>query len=226
MNCSHIVVIHLTTDDLNLIPVSLKLHLVDSNLVHLLDDTGIVWSQHLSAIAPVSLVAIVLLRVVRSSNVDTSLGTELADSEGNLWCWAEALEEISLDTISREDGSNSLCEETRVVTAVMTYNNRKVLLTWESLEDVVSKALCSHTNDIFVHSVGTCAHNTAQTTSTELQVLIESIYECRLILSLEHCLYFVTSFFVKSRCEPLLCSFFTLLDQFCVISHNLILFCY
>ena len=87
-------------------------------------------------------------------------------------------EEISLDTISREDGSNSLSEETRVVTAVMAYNNRKVLLTWESLEDVVSKALCSHTNDIFVHSVGTCAHNTAQTTSTELQVLIESIYEC------------------------------------------------
>ena len=81
MNCSHIVVIHLTTDDLDLIPVSLELHLVDSNLVHLLDDTGIVWSQHLSAIAPVSLVAIVLLRVVRSSNVDTSLGTELADSE-------------------------------------------------------------------------------------------------------------------------------------------------
>ena len=178
MNGCHVVVIHLTTDDLNLIPVSLELHLVDSNLVHLLDDTGIVWSQNLSTITPVSLVTVVLLRVVRSSNVDTSLGTELADSEGNLWCWAEALEEISLDTISREDGSNSLSEETRVVTAVMAYNNRKVLLTWESLENVVSKALCSHTNDIFVHSVGTCAHNTAQTTSTELQVLIESIYEC------------------------------------------------
>ena len=100
MNCSHIVVIHLTTNDLNLIPVSLELHLVDSNLVHLLDDTGIVWSQNLSTITPVSLVAIVLLRVVRSSNVDTSLGTELADSEGNLWCRTEALEEISLDIIS------------------------------------------------------------------------------------------------------------------------------
>ena len=32
-------------------------------------------------ITPVSLVTVVLLRVVRSSNVDTSLGTELADSE-------------------------------------------------------------------------------------------------------------------------------------------------
>ena len=178
MNGCHVVVIHLTTDDLNLIPVSLELHLVDSNLVYFLDDTCIVWSQNLSTITPVSLVTIVLLRVVRSSYVDTSLGTEFTDSERNLWCRTEALEEISLDAIGREDGSYGLSEETGVVTAVVTYHYRKVLLTWESLEDVVSKALCSHTNDIFVHSVGTCAHNTAQTTSTELQILIESIYEC------------------------------------------------
>ena len=225
MNGCHVVVIHLTTDNLDLIPVSLKLHLVDSHLVHFLDDTCIVWSQNLSTVAPVSLVTVVLLRVVRSSYVDTSLGTELTDSERNLRCRTEALEEISLDAIGREDGSYGLSEETGVVTAVVTYHYRKVLLTWESLEDVVSKALCSHTNDILVHAVGTCAHDTAQTTSTELQVLIECINESRLVLCVEHCLYFFTSFFVKSRCEPLLCSFFTLLDQFCVISHSLIILC-
>ena len=52
-----------------------------------------------------------------------------------------------------------------------------IVLTREGLEDVVGEALSSHTNDILVHAVGTCAHDTAQTTSTELQVLIECINE-------------------------------------------------
>ena len=112
-----------------------------------------------------------------SSVPERTVRVRVKGDKGFLWCRTEALEEISLDAIGREDGSYGLSEETGVVTAVVTYHYRKVLLTWESLEDVVSKALCSHTNDILVHAVGTCAHDTAQTTSTELQVLIECINE-------------------------------------------------
>ena len=35
----------------------------------------------------------------------------------------------------------------------MTYNNREILLSGECLKDVVGKSLCSHTDNIFVHSV-------------------------------------------------------------------------
>ena len=42
----------------------LGLHIADLYLVHLVDDTGIVWSQHLCAVVPIGLVAIVLARIV------------------------------------------------------------------------------------------------------------------------------------------------------------------
>ena len=111
-NSCHIVVVHLATDNLYLVPVGLKLNLVDSYLVHFLDDACVVRSKHLCTVAPVGLVAVVLLRVVRSSNVDTSLGAKLTDSERNFWCWAQTLEEVRLDAVGREDGSNSLGKET------------------------------------------------------------------------------------------------------------------
>ena len=129
----HVVVVHFATNNLNLIPVSLKLHLVDSNLVYLVDDSLVVRSQNLSAIAPVSLVAVVLLRVVRSCYVYTSLSTKLTDGERNLRCRAQSLEEISLDAISREDGCHGLSKETRIVAAVVTYYYREVFLAWERL---------------------------------------------------------------------------------------------
>ena len=112
VNSCHIVVVHFATDNLNLIPVGLKLNLVYSNLIHLLDDTSIVRSKNLCAIAPLSLVTVILLRVVRSGNVYTSLCAKLTDSKRNFWCRTQALEEISLDAISREDSSYSLSKKT------------------------------------------------------------------------------------------------------------------
>jgi hypothetical protein len=64
-------------DDLDKCGVALKLHVVDGHLVHLVDDTLVVRSQHLRAVLPIGLVAIVLTRVVAGRDVHTSLGTQV-----------------------------------------------------------------------------------------------------------------------------------------------------
>ena len=68
-----VVPVHLTTDDLNEFLVAFELHIVDGNLVHLIDDALVVRSQHLCAIVPISLVAVILLWVVASGDVHTCL---------------------------------------------------------------------------------------------------------------------------------------------------------
>ena len=99
MDSLDIVPVHLTTDNLDEFFVTLELHVVDGHLVHFVNDTRIMWGQHLCTIIPVCLVAIVLTSVVRGGHVHTSLCTQLTDSERNLRCRTETLKEINLNTI-------------------------------------------------------------------------------------------------------------------------------
>ena len=64
LNCHHVVVVHFATDNLNQVGIGFELYVFELHLVHLVNDTLVVWCQHLSAIAPVCLVAIVFLGVV------------------------------------------------------------------------------------------------------------------------------------------------------------------
>ena len=95
----HIVVVHLATYNLDKVLVRLELHVLDRHLVHFLDDAGIMRSQHLSAVAPVSLISVVFLRVVRSSNVHASLSAELTNGERNFRGRAKTFEKICLDAV-------------------------------------------------------------------------------------------------------------------------------
>ena len=79
----------------------------------------------------------------------------------------------------------------------MPNNYSNVLLVGESLKEIVGKALCSHTNYILVHTVSSYTHNSAQTTSTEFQVLIESIDKVSLVFIGEHLLNSLACFLVE-----------------------------
>ena len=111
-----------------------------------------------------------------SGHVHTTLTFEVTDSEGALRCRTKRLKQINLDTISGENVSYGLSKETTIVTAVVAYYNgyAAVLYILEPpfalyFEQVVSIALGGLRYDVLVHSVGTRAHNTAQTTCTELK---------------------------------------------------------
>ena len=89
---SHIVEVHLSSDDFNEVPVGFKLYVLNGHFVHLFDDARVVWCEHLCAVFPVGLVAIVFLRVVACSDVHSSLCSQLSDGKRDFRRWAEALE--------------------------------------------------------------------------------------------------------------------------------------
>ena len=76
-----VVPIHLATDDLDELFVSLKLHLINSDFVHLIDDTFVVWSQYLCTVFPICLIAVILFGIMRCRNVHTSLAAELTNGK-------------------------------------------------------------------------------------------------------------------------------------------------
>ena len=221
MHGSHIIIVHFTTNDFNLIPIGFKLHIGNRYTVHLVDDTLVVRSQHLSTISPICLITVILFGVVTGCNVHSCLGTQLTDGKRNFRCRTQALKEINLDAIGREDVCYCFSKQARVVATVVTYHYTQSFLTGESLQYVVGKALCCHTHDVLVHAVGSYAHNAAQTTSTKFQILIESINQRRLVVSFEHCFHFTTSLFIKSRGQPFLGTCFALCYKCCVVVHSL-----
>ena len=81
----------------------------------------------------------------------------------------------------------------------MSYHHCKVGLAGISLKKIVGKALCGHAHNVFVHAVGTCAHNSAQTACTKFKVLVESVDKVGLVLFVEHFLYLPACFLVESR---------------------------
>ena len=145
------------------------------------------WGDNLSAILPVSLVSVILAGVMAGCYVHAGYGAELTDGKADLRGGAEALEKIDLYAIGTEDVCNTFCKHTAVVTTVVTHNHALSAL-GESLVDVVGKTLGGHTNNIFVHTVCTGTHDAAQTTGSELQALIEGIYQRVLVLVVQHSL--------------------------------------
>ena len=209
LNRHHVVVVHLTTDDLDEILVSLPFHIREGYFIHLFDDTLVVRLEHLRTILPVSLVSVVLFRVVGRGHVHTTLAFEMTDSKRTLRSRAERFEEINLDAVRGEDICYGLGEETTVVTAVVTNHNRyaAVLYILEStlflhFEQVVRIALGSHGYDVFIHTVGTRAHNTAKSASTEFEGTIESIDELGFVLRLHHRFHLCAGLSVKRFAGP------------------------
>ena len=209
LDSHHVVVIHLAADDLNQVFVGLPLDVSKSHFVHLVDYSLIMRLQHLRTILPVCFVAVVLLRVVRCGYVHTALALQVTDSKTYLRCRTQALEQIYLDSVGREDVCHGLGEQTSVVTAVMTYHYcyATVLYVLEStfllhFEHVIRITLCRHSNNVLVHTVRTGAHDTAQTAGTELQSAIESIDKLGFVLGFHHCFHLCAGLRVKRFTSP------------------------
>ena len=122
-----VIPVHFAADDLDEVGVALELHVFYLHLVHLIDDTRVVGCQHLCAVFPVSLVAIVLFRVVGGGDVHAGLSSELPDGEGDFGRGTQALEEIDLDAVGREDVCHGLGVFAAVVAAVVTNDHAEVL---------------------------------------------------------------------------------------------------
>jgi len=163
------------TDNLNQIRISLEFNIGSrSNCIHFVDDTFIVWSQYLCTIVPICLVTVVFLRIVRSSQDDTALATEVTDGERHFRCRTHVVKQIYFDTIGRENISRSFRKQTAVVAAIVTYYYRNLRQVFEVLFQIVGKSLSGSTYRIDIHTIATYTHNTTQTTSTKFKIFVES----------------------------------------------------
>ena len=163
------------TDNLNQIRISLEFNIGSrSNCIHFVDDTFIVWSQYLCTIVPICLVTVVFLRIVRSSQNDTALATEVTDGERHFRCRTHVVKQIYFNTIGRENISRSFRKQTAVVAAIVTYYYRNLRQVFEVLFQIVGKSLSGSTYRIDIHTIATYPHNTTQTTSTKFKIFVES----------------------------------------------------
>ena len=160
--------INLFADNLYQCFIAFELNIFDLNFVHFINDSLVMGRKYLCTILPVSLVTIVFTWVMTCCNVHTSLCLQMTNSKRALWSRAKIVEEVDLYAISREDISNCLSKETRVVTAVMANNDANLLHILEINLQVISKALSCHTHSIDIHTIRASAHNTTKTTCTEL----------------------------------------------------------
>ena len=75
VNLVKIDLVDFRTDNLNQVLVATKLDIFNLHFVYLVDDAGIVWSQHLCAVFPVCLISIVFFRIVTGCDIYACLAT-------------------------------------------------------------------------------------------------------------------------------------------------------
>ena len=192
--------INVFADNLNQIRISLEFNVSSrSNGIYFVDDAFIVWSQYLCTIVPICLVTVVFLRIVRSSQNDTALATEVTDSKRHFRSRTHIVKQIYFNAIGRENICRCLCKQTAVVTAVMTDYYRNLWQVFEVLLQIVGKPLSGSTYRIDIHTIATYSHDTTQTTSTKFKVFVESFNKFGFIIVFQHSFHFSLGFSIISR---------------------------
>ena len=113
----------------------------------------VVRGNHLCAVAPVSLVSVVFLRVVRSRQDDTALASQFADSVRHFGSRAEAFEDINFDAVSREDIGRDFGKLAAVVAAIVPDDYLDFVKAIKFFLQVIRQALGGSTYGIDVHAV-------------------------------------------------------------------------
>ena len=188
--------IDLLAHHLNQFRVGLPLHLLHRrDFVHLLDDIDIVRRHQLATILPIHLVAIVLHGIVRCGNHNTCMTLQMAHGKREHRRGAQFIEKKDFDIICGKNlGRNSGkfgAMQTRI-----ERNHHLDGLFLEAFQQIIGESLRCSTHRIFVHPVGSNAHDAAQTASSEFQIAVKSVRQCFgvLLLQTEHlisCFYII-----------------------------------
>ena len=80
----------------------------------------------------------------------------------------------------------------------------------EAVLEIVGEALGGGADSVDVHAVGAGAHDTAQATCAEFQILVESLDQLRLILGVKHAAHLLARLLVIIGSQPFLGTLHTL----------------
>ena len=119
----------------------------------MLDDAYIVRRDNLGAVAPVSLVAVIFLGIMRGRDVHAALASEFTDCEREFGSRTETVEEVYMDIVGREYIGNNFGKFAGVVTHVMADCNAYLRQVFETFMQIICKALSGCGNCIDIHAV-------------------------------------------------------------------------
>ena len=136
---------------------------------------------HLAAIRAVGLVAVVLGRVVRSRDHDTSIALVVTGSKAQCRHRHQSIVNAHLDTVCRQNACGGLGKDIALQAAVVA--DRHSLAAALSL-DPVCQTLRGLTHNIDIHTVGASAQNAAQTSGAKLQSHSKAVLDL-VIISLD-----------------------------------------
>ena len=95
-----VALIHLCADDFDERLVAMEVDVGGvADLVHLGDGVLVVRCDHLCAVVPIGLVAVVFLGIVRGCDDNAALATKMANGIRGFGCRAESVEEVNLNTV-------------------------------------------------------------------------------------------------------------------------------
>ena len=164
------------------------------------------WRSYLCTIFPVSLIAVVLFRVVRGCNHYTALAFEVADGVAELRNRTQRIKQVYFYAVCSKYICSYFCKLCAVVAAVKRNCHRNLRKIFIALFQVIGNTLCSHSNCIFVHSICTYAHNSAQTAGTELKHPVETLLKFLRIV-VHQVFYLFAGLLVIISAQPLLGNF-------------------
>ena len=95
--------VHILADNLDKFLIAVEFDVGHLHLVHLIDNSGIVRSQHLCTVVPISFIAVIFTWIMASRDIDAALATQMTNSEGHFRRRTQIVEQIDLNTVSREN---------------------------------------------------------------------------------------------------------------------------
>ena len=175
LDCLHIIIIQLATDNLNKFFIAGHLHISHRHLIHLIDNALIMWLKYLTSILPICLIAIILFRVMTCGHIHTTLSGQMTNSKTNLWSRTQALKQIHLDSVRSKHFGYSLSIQTAVIAAVMTYYHTHYIALQSlkttfflNLQEIVCITLRRLSNHILIHTIRAWTHCSTQTACSKL----------------------------------------------------------
>ncbi len=145
------------------------------------------WCDHLRAVTPVDLVAVVLRGVVTGGYDKPRGAVQHPNGIGELRSGAQGGEEIRLDTVSGKHSSRLHGKLPGVPSRIVRYSHRagasSVRITL--LVYVLGEAGCGSTNHKGVHTVVTATDDAPEAAGSKLEVRIKPVFQFRPLLLLE-----------------------------------------
>ena len=138
--------------------------------------------RKLCAVLPVNLVAVVLLRVVGSGDVDACDAAVVTDCEGQLRGRTQLIKQQRLDAVCRHDARGLLGKLSREMAGVVCDGNAAVHCGLTIRYDQVCQTLSGLADGKAVHAVEANAQYTAQTGRAERQRRKETAFDLFLII--------------------------------------------